>query len=382
MTDRLSRWTRLPRGIQVAVMQCKLLSLIPFAISCLATAGVYPPPHQEFFADFPQLIDRAAFVCKGEITSAPKTTSIEGPLPRMTGLATVHIDRCFKGTVETNIRIAADAYKPSGGWSVGGHLFLPVEGEYLLFFLKRKGLEYEIVDEGYGALPVSRLLATPFSSSDPLSGLEDDFEAGLDDPDHEMVLQSIYWLGSLRRLRSTREITDRLAAADPVERAYIWEALLAVNDLSVLPDVAEYLNDQVPPPHELLMPRDRIYLTQSHLYSAIFRIRSPLVLPYLNRFAESSDPALRESALQSLRSLGRLESAPIFLRKLDDHQNDIDFVAMQSLLELAGGGSTDWVPTWDEFRKEPSIYATLCRDWWRSEGEANARAQVASKMMK
>ncbi len=359
----------------------KLLSVIPFAISCLASAGIYPP-NQESFVDIPKLVSKTEFVCKGEITSAPKTSSIDGPLPRMTGTARVHIDRCFRGTVEADILLAADEYTPSGGWVGGGHLFLPVQGEYLLLFLKRKDLEYEIIDESYGALPVSRLLATPFNSSDPLSGLEDDFKAGLDDPDHEIQLQSILWLGNLRRLRSTRELTDRLATADPVERAYVWEALLTVNDLSVLPEVAEYLNDQPPPPHELFMPRDRLYLMQSRLYSAIFQIRNPSALPFIDRFAESSDPALRESALQSLRSFGRLESAPIFLRKLDDHQNDIDFTAMQSLLELAGGGSTDWVPTWDEFREEPSVYATMCRDWWRSEGEASARAHAATNRMK
>jgi hypothetical protein len=48
------------------------------------------------------------------------------------------------------------------------------------------------------------------------------------------VLKSICWLGRLRHLQSTTELHALLDTADPLERAYLWEALLLVGDVSVL----------------------------------------------------------------------------------------------------------------------------------------------------
>ena len=355
-------------------MRCHLVLVAFLLSSALARAGIYPPVSEETVR-IPGLVNKSSFVCKGEVTSAPQVRRIAGPLPRMTGIATVRIDRCFKGSLEGSIPLAADEYRPSVGVGAG-HVFTPQVGEYLLLFLKKKDELYELADQDRGALPVSTQVSANAESSDPTTNLEDDFKAGLSDPDPEMVLKSICWLGGLGHLRSTAELRSLLDKADPIEKTYLWEALLRVGDLSVVQDVADYLGQHPPVWRPTFLPRDRLLFMQGRVFYALCALRDPAVLPSLERFTESPDPHIRVSALMSLRAIGSLTSAPVFLRALDDHQLDSDFVAMQSLLELAGAGPIEWVPTWKEFGAAPQYYAAMCREWWRAEGQKKAAARA------
>jgi hypothetical protein len=46
---------------------------------------------------------------------------------------------------------------------------------------------------------------------------------------------------------------------------------------------------------------------------------------------------------------------------LDDPYADNAFIAMQALIELAGGGAIDWVPPLPVLRENPNYYAARCR---------------------
>ena len=81
-----------------------------------------------------------------------------------------------------------------------------------------------------------------------------------------------------------------------------------------------------------------------------------------------------------MRSLDNMKAAPTFLRALDDKESDNAFIAMMVLLELAGGGPTDWVPNWSDFEKSQSFYAARCREWWEVEGKIRARQRVAGAL--
>ena len=202
-------------------MRWPLVALAVAALSPLGSGGLFPPV-SEVSVRFPKLVGQSSFVCKGQVVSAPVVKSINGPLPRMTGVATVKIDRCFKGALNGPILVAADKYRPSGGWGGGAHIFTPELGEYLLLFLNRTGELYELADQNQGALPVSARTSTTTASSDSILNLEDDFKAGLEDFNPEMVLKSICWLGHLERLRSTTELRLLLDQGDDVERMYVF----------------------------------------------------------------------------------------------------------------------------------------------------------------
>jgi hypothetical protein len=373
--------------LEAGMMRWHRMLFSVLALSSLTAAGIFPPVAEET-VDIAKQAGGSPFVCKGEVTSAPEVKAFLFPgvspvhniaeMPHMTGEATVRIDTCFKGSLEGSVRIATDEYRPAGGGRSGGwHLFAPTAGEYLLLFLKSRGDRYEITEEGRGALPISRLMSSTAHGTDPLLNLENDLKAGLNDPDPEVVLKSICWLGSLRHLRSTAELISLIKTSDPIERAYIWEALLKLGDLSVVPEAADYLDRNPPVSHDFFMPRDRLIYLTDRVFRAFCGLRDQIALPYLERFTESPDSRIRSESLRALWEIGSFSSAPVFLRSLNDRNDDIDYIAMRSLVALAGGGYFAWVPTVKKFSTDPDFYVGKCREWWRTEGEAKARARSA-----
>jgi HEAT repeat protein len=138
----------------------------------------------------------------------------------------------------------------------------------------------------------------------------------------------------------------------------------------VLPAVSEFFKSQPEPPHELLLPRDRLFEMQDELANEIGAIRDPGTLEFLEHFAVAGKAFnLRMNALQALRAISSPHSAETFLKALSDSNADNGFSAMQGLLSLAGGGTTDWVPTWKQFNEAPQFYAAKCREWWQTEGQ-------------
>lgn len=282
--------------------------------------------------------------------------------PRLAGTAIVRMDRCFKGDSRgVEVRVAVDNFYYPGG----GPQFLPHSGDYLLFFLKPMNERYATVDQWFGALNISR--ATTDATGSPKLQLEMDLKAGLRDSDPERALDSIRMLGNMKTLSSTAELKSLLETQDLVTKTYVWQALLRLKDISVLPAVAEFFATQPELPNSLLLPRDRVFSMQSKLMMQVGAIRDPEALPFLESFAVSKEERLRMWALQALRSIGSMHSAAVFLKELDDPDADNGFSAMQGLLSLRPmGDPTDWVPTWAEFRRAPQLYSIKTHDWWQA----------------
>lgn len=161
---------------------------------------------------------------------------------------------------------------------------------------------------------------------------------------------------------------------------YIWEALLKLHDLSVLREAADYLDQNPPDFRPLFLPHDHIPQLKQRVFRALCDLRDASVIPYLNRFMDSADPRIRSRALMALRAIGSLDSAPVFLRELDEHDDDMAFIAMQALFELAGGGRIDWVENDANLWANAPSHAQQCREWWSTEGEARAKARFSASM--
>jgi hypothetical protein len=346
-------------------------AVVVCVFSTIAAHG-YPGP-LDGTENIPKLMEESTLVCKGEVTAAPKPIPLANA-PRMAGVATVHIDRCFKGNPGgSEIRVLIDSFFPPAG----GPVFILNPGDYRLFFLKSIDGKYAVVDEWFGALKASREMGRLAGTADPKLMLELDLKAGLHDSNPERVLDCIRMLGNMKTLHSTEELTGMLKAPDLLVRTYVWQALLRIKDYSVLPAVAEFFAAQPEEPRELFLPRDRLFAMQGELYREIGAIRNLEALPYLEKFAVSDKRLLRTEALQALRQIESPHSVPVLLRELDDLDPDNGFSAMQGLLTLAGGGVFDWVPSWDEFRQSPQFYAAKTREWWSSEGNKEMSKRLA-----
>jgi PBS lyase HEAT-like repeat len=345
---------------------CSTALLMCLGLSAFASPG--PVPGTE---DIPKLIAVSELVCKGEVVEAPTPTFVPSPagMPRLTVIANVRPDRCFKGSPNgALIPVLVDGFVSGTNPS-----FVLRKGDYRLLFLKAQNGKYAVVDEWFGALPVSTELGSLPKGSDGMFQLELDLKAGLRDSNPERVLDSIRMLGNMKHLHSTSELGQLLDHSDLLVKTYVWQALLRLKDYSVLPAVSEFFDSQPEPPHELLMPRDRLFEMQFELTNEIGVIRDPGMLPFLEGFAVTGKGySLRMSALQALRAIGSPHSAAALLAALDDSNSDNAFSAMQGLLSLGGDGLIDWVPTWKQFDEAPRFYAAKCREWWHTQGEQKA----------
>ena len=310
----------------------------------------------------------SSLVCKGEVTSAPNVKFVAVP-QRFTGTAMVRLDRCFKGALPSSeVPVLFDNLLTAAG-SARQVVLYP--GDYRLFFLAPQEGKYKPIDDFFGVLPISRLLAnaTVDRLTDPMLALELDLEAGLDDSDQDRLLDSIRMLGNMKNLHSTAPVKRLLDSPNDLVRSYVYEALLRLGDYSVLPMVAEFFATQPQAARELSMPRDHLLLMQYRLASQVMMIKDPKVLSQLEQFLLSDNLILRSDALQAVRRINSPHSAPLFYKLLDDSDVDNRFGAMQGLLTLTGGGDTAWVPSLDEFRQQPDFYAARCKDWWNVEGK-------------
>jgi hypothetical protein len=343
----------------------RLLLSVLFVASCVFA---YPRPPRGT-ENIPALMAESTLVCKGEVVQAPPpiVSPPSKPVTRMTAVAKVRADRCFKGRPPgALIPVFFDGLLPAAG----GPAFVLNTGDYRLFFLKPREGRYAVSDEWFGALPISRQLGSAPDSADSMYLLELDLKAGLADSDSERVLDSIRMLGNMKHLHSESELQALLNSRDLLVKAHVWLALLRLKNYSVLSAVAQFFASQPAPPHELLMPSGQLFAIQFDLQDEVANIRDPSTLPYLESFAtDGRDPALRGSALQALRAIGSPHSATTFLKVLEDPNSDNSFSAMQGLLSLAGGGSIEWVPTWEQFRSDPQFYAAKCREWWNLQGK-------------
>jgi HEAT repeats len=314
----------------------------------------------------------STFVCKAEVMEAAAlTTSAVANPPHLTATARLHVDRCFKGTIPPNgvLPVLFDSILPS---APGPYMVLR-KGDYRLFFLKPKDDKYVVADTWFCELPISRLLGpTTVGDTDSMHLLELDLKAGLHDGDPERVLDGIRMLGNMRHLQSTAELLALLDSPDALMRTHAYEALLRLHDYSVLSAVDEWLETQPQAPHELFLPRDALFEMQFRLGREIASIRDPATVPVLVRLLHLQSPIMRGQVLQALRAIRSPQSAPSLLQMLDDPDADNGFGAMQGLIELAAGGVIDWVPSWPEFRRNPTYYAARCREWWQTEGQQKA----------
>jgi hypothetical protein len=130
-------------------MLTRTIAGVFFLASTYALSYPGPPLGTE---PIPELMAKATLVCKGLVVDATPITFVDDP-PKMTGIATVHVDRCFKGDPSSaEIAVQFDSVLPaSRGPAVVLH-----KSDYYLFFLREKDGKYLPFDKFFSVLNISR----------------------------------------------------------------------------------------------------------------------------------------------------------------------------------------------------------------------------------
>ena len=350
------------------------------AISTLTSSPAalgFPNPLRAGRENIPRLMAESTLVCKGEVIDAPAVTfSANVPASQLTATAVVRTDRCFKGQPPDGgiIPVLFDNVLPGAGWSGGTPPVVLRQGDYLLLFLRPRDDEYVLVHGWFGQLPISRNLASdPPDDANPLHALEADLKAGLSDRDPDLVLDSICTLGELRHLQSEAELVALADSPDVLVRTTVWEAMLRLHDYSALPAVEQWLIAQPPPPFSITLPRQALIAMEDRLVRQISMIRDPATLPIVAPLLHLPRSWERQHILGAIAAMNSPKSAPYVLNMLDDPNDDVAYLAMQTLIGLAGGaelargGPIAWLPSsFEQFHGSRAEYANLCREWWRS----------------
>lgn len=340
-----------------------LAATVAFGLLFMQHAVAYPAPLPGT-EPIPQLMEKADLVCKGLVTSAPPTIAGEYTKEK-TGVATVRVDRCFKGDPGgSEIPVLFDQILPPGG----GPVVVLRTGDYYLFFLTRQSNgRYLPFDNFFSTLRISKLLGEIPAGVDAMQLLELDLKAGLKDNDQELMLDSIRMLGNMRHLRSIREVKDLADDHDLIVQTYAWQALMRLGDYSELPSVVRFFETQPEVGRAVRLPEERLLWMQGELAREIANIKDPACLNELHQLLEVHNRWARQETLYAVRNIRSTASAPYLFKMLDDPDVNNRFGAMQGLLALRVDGDRRWVPSWAEFDRNPDFYAAKCREWWNSE---------------
>jgi hypothetical protein len=265
------------------------------------------------------------------------------------------VERGYRGAAGSEERIRYNPHHFSPGhdcieFRPGTH--------WLVFANMRKGY-LELVDDCYGAVGISPLMASVLQPSDILAQLEADFIAGLADPASAGRLFSIQRLGGLKSASSRPALHRVIESGDSSEKSWATYAALRTGDPAVLSTVREIFvsaDHEVPPfflAWELGQLRDR---------SAISGL--------IDIMDSAPDSNARKYAIQALgENMQAPEAAPAIGARLGDPDPGVRFYALNAmaLLTHARACTLPLEPHRTNDTIEPQI--RQCLVWWNESGK-------------
>jgi hypothetical protein len=276
----------------------------------------------------------------------------------------VRIVRTYKGAAPNVIRVRWNEYHLCPRARL-------IKGDYGLFFLRKDGSDFVLVEEQFGKVNVSRSQNVSIYTG-PLAAIERDFKRAVQVDSGRQLVDDVLLLGSLRRPIDTAELRRLLPTRDSLLESAVHLALLKLRDYSQL-QTAGGLAETVTE-HVFHFPAGEAAYLRSKIGHEIMGIKEPEALPVLRRFLLSPNYWLRRSAANAVRTMQDFSSLSYLIRLLDDPSKEIRIQALHGLRELTGPGilGRDWLPgtprDGGNITDEEAI--ARWRAWWRAEGRA------------
>jgi len=132
--------------------------------------------------------------------------------------------------------------------------------------------------------------------------LEVDLKAGLNDRDHERVLDSIRMLGNMRHVQSKEELVALLHSQDQLVRTYVFEAMLRLHDYFCFACRRAMAYGPTATPPSLTLPGMRCSRCKGRLAGEISMIRDPPRSQSCFACCGFPSPFARQAILQAVRA--------------------------------------------------------------------------------
>ncbi len=108
--------------------------------------------------------------------------------------------------------------------------------------------------------------------------------------------------------------------------------------------------------------------------SELGQLRDNRALPFLNELSGSNILSVRIGSMQALRAIKNPKAAPAIIKRLDDPDGYIRYLAVMSLAETFEKYG-DYAPNMELFDHNQAFYLGLWKSWWATDGQVYATGQ-------
>lgn len=291
--------------------------------------------------------------------------TINGVEQKYNFLAKFQVDRVYRGKVAATF----DVPFATGGRMMGYDCIDFEPDQYWVIFwgpLAAGGMI--LADDCNGALRISPRLGPTIIGADWSSQMEADLTAGLDDPDPEARIWSLQRLGGLKLASSQPALRGFMGEAQSEEKKWAVYAALRTGDMSVLPQVRDYLSATT----ERGSP-------EASMAFELREMANPDAIPELIKIGEETPSSLtRHQALVAfLWHFRDLRTVPAFAANLGAEDRDLRSIALAGMVNFAGTSAcadptvrqdNSTAATREAFEQDFTRHVEFCKAWWDNTG--------------
>lgn len=319
--------------------------------SC-ADAEIVPTPGTQ---DLQTVFDNSDLVCTGTVRATRFTRSEwaeteSGRLLRRYSVAEISVNEVYKSNVA-----------PTAGVSLEYVDDQLTKGEGALLFLTSGGSSnYTLADPFIGITEFTFLPTA--SKGTGIRMLESALSQIVQRANQQDQVNALKMLQGFPALsQSTRSSLDRLLNSPNSEIALAaFAVILKAGDAEHVEKLRTYIREyhaENEPPSIL------------SIGSELGHVRDEAALASLSDLSGSGILSVRIGAMQALRAIRSPRAAPFLVRRLDDKDGYVQYLAVISLAEIFNKDS-DYAPSMYLFDRNPAFYLNLWKSWWTAEGRA------------
>ena len=333
--------------------------IVALAMSKMLFADLAPAPGSQPVGP---VFDASDVVCSGRVESLrvieeKKVESGNGTLLLKRVLALVYVQDIYKAneSLPSSITVSFDE-QVSGVTHIMPNL--EQDERAILFLRHSEDSSYVFADRFLG---VTRFASIPVQEGGSgLTMLESTLAEIVSENDREDKIKAMRLLEGMENLQpgTLAQVASLSASPDP-ELAF--DALATMIKAGV-PGSIETLD------HYLQSYQgDGALLGLINIEGGLNRTRNRKELSALESLTSSRFLAIRLGAMEAIRSIGDVSSAPTLIQRLSDSDSTVRYIAVISLAEILNRQG-DYKPSRPEFRERPDFYTNEWQDWWAHEG--------------
>jgi HEAT repeats len=326
------------------------LILVGLALAAALRADVGPIPGEQAVRPLFEAADLVCFCSVRSVEAQGPKTGPDGNASRP-GLAVagVRVENLYKSSGPDPVS-ATVQYEEGQLW----------KGERAILFLKlTASAVYELADPFIGATPFGSI--PPASSNSGLPGLESTLAVLARPPDRDDQMNAMKLLQGFDSLEETT--TSELISLSSSKDSQIALSALAVLLKNKRPENVERLRTYL-----ANYSSDSAPISLVSIGTELSQVRDEKALPNLEALTDSMLVSIRMGAMQALRAMKNPKAAGTLVKRLDDTDSYVRYLAVISLAETFGKYG-DFAPSMYLFDRNPEFHLGLWKSWWATEGQ-------------